>query len=143
MDELDIEIVKELEREKRSLRGLSRFLRVPITTLHNRIKKLEKKGVIKKYKAEVDWEALGFKVFAYVLIYVDATELKKLNKSQQDIKNALLSFEFVEECHIITGDADLIAKLKAKSTKELGELITKNIQSIMGISKTKTLICID
>ncbi len=143
MDAVDELILEELSREKLSLKKLSKKLSYPASTIHNRIKKLEEQKVIKKYKAEIDWEKAGFKVNAYILIYVDTTQLKKLNKDQRAIKEEISKFYFVEECNIITGDADLIAKIRAKTNKEMGRLLTEYIHGIEGIVKTKTLVCID
>lgn len=143
MDNIDEIILEELSKEKLELKNIGKKFRIPLSTLYHRIKKMEKNGIIKKYKAEINWKKIGYGVNVYVLIYVDTTQLKNLKKDQKSIKKQIDGFYFVEECHIITGDADLIAKIRAKTNEELGYLLTHYIHGIEGITKTKTLICID
>ena len=143
VDALDEDIVRELAREKSSLKELSKKLGIPLSTLHSRIKRLEKEGIIKRYRAEVAWERLGYTITAYVLIYVDTTKLKELRISQEKIREKIKKFPFVEECRIIAGEADLIAKIRARTTSELGKFLTSYIQQIKGVVKTKSIICLD
>ena len=143
MDALDESILEELSKKALSLKKLSKKLQINPSTLHRRIKKLESLGVIKKYKAEIDWKKAGFDVKAYILIYVDTSLLKKLNKNQKSIKKEIEKFYFVDECSIITGEADLIVKMRAKTNEDLGRLLTEYLHGIEGIVKTKTLVCLD
>lgn len=143
MDIIDEEILIELRKNaKQSGKRVARKLRIPLSTLYAKIKKLEEKGIIKSYVAQIDWRLMGFNITAYVLVFVDTSRLKQMGITQKDIVNKLRSFEFVEEASIITGDADIIIKLRARDTEHLSAILLEKIQSIEGISKTKTMVCI-
>ncbi len=143
MNELDEEILSELRKDaKIKLKTLSRKLGVPLSTLYLRIKKMEKEGLIKNYTITVDWPKLGYKLRAYVLVYVDTTKLKELRKTQQEILDEMKTLPFVETADMVTGDSDLLLTVRARDTDDLGKMLTERLQSIPGIVNTKTLVCI-
>ena len=68
MDDIDIQILRMLERDGRaSHEEIGRQLNLSRPTIHQRVKKLEAEGVIKRYKAMIDWSKLGqtINVFIY------------------------------------------------------------------------------
>ena len=143
MNELDEEILSELRKDaKIKLKTLSRKLSVPLSTLYLRIKKMEKEGLIRNYTINVDWPKLGYKLRAYVLVYVDTTKLKELRKTQQEIQDEMRTLPFVETADMVTGDSDLLLTVRARDTDDLGKMLTERLQAIPGIVNTKTLVCI-
>src|SRR3989344_4754356 len=86
LDETDIKILKILkENAKLRVREISKLIRKPITTVHNRIKKLTKEKVIKKYTVEFDDKKMGKDVDSFVLVAVNYGSLSKDNKTQEDL----------------------------------------------------------
>ncbi len=141
MDGLDSEIIGLLRKDaKVRLKKAARKLNVPTSTLHARIQKLEEDGILRHYSVEVDWKKMGYDLNAYVLVFVDTTKLKELRMTQKDILKQLRALPYVESADIVTGDADLIAHLRAKDSAELGRLLTEGVQNIAGVIKTKTLV---
>ena len=71
LDEKDLKVLQALiENSKARTSQLSKKLRMPITTIHNRIKKLEKLGVIKNYTVVPDYKKLGKGILSYILVTV-------------------------------------------------------------------------
>jgi len=144
MDAADESILEELQKNaKASLRQLARRLGIPLTTIYSRIGRLERNGIIRKYTVEIDWKRLGYGINAYIFVYVDHPRLKAARKTQKDIVRMLAGLPFVEIAEIVTGDADIIMKVRAKDTGDLGRLLMRYVQNIDGVEKTKTFVSIE
>ncbi len=141
MDDVDEDILAELRKDaKVSLKQLAKKFGVPLSTLYQRIKKLEEQGIIRNYTVDLDWRKLGYGIKAYVLVYVDTTRLKEMRKPQSEVLSELSRLPFVFDADMVTGESDLLLVLRAKDTDDLGRLITERIQGIPGIVNTKTLV---
>ena len=144
MDEKDEKVLKLLrENSKLTTHKISKRLLIPITTVHNRIKKLEKEGIIKRYTVELDNKKLGKNIAAYIHIVVDYKLLKEIKMSQQDLARKLKHYEFVEEAAMVTGGTDIIIKVRVKDIDELDDFVTKKLRNIDGIEKTQTMIILN
>ncbi|HSB47005.1 MAG TPA: Lrp/AsnC family transcriptional regulator [Candidatus Bilamarchaeum sp.] len=143
MDEADRLILEELTKDaKTSLKMLSRRLQMPLSTVYQRIKKMEQEKLITNYTVNVDWKKLGLSVKAYISVFVDTTRLKEMRKPQKEILEDLRRLPFVYDVEMVTGDADLIMIIRARDTHDLGRLLTEKVQSIPGITNTKSLVSI-
>ena len=144
VDQKDIRILKELKNNSRlSARGISEKTRIPITTVFNRIKRMEKSGVIRGYTAVLDEDKLGKHIAAYIMITVDYNFLKRTKVSQHELAMKLKQHEFVDEAAIITGIGDIILKIRATDLSELNKLVTENLRNIDGVEKTQTSVILD
>lgn len=144
VDQKDVRILKELKNNSRlSAREISKKARIPVTTVFNRIKRMEKSGVIKGYTAILDEDKLGKHIAAYIIITVDYNFLKKAKMSQHDLAMKLKEHEFVGEAAIITGIGDIILKIKAVDLSELNKFVTENLRNIDGVEKTQTSVILD
>src|SRR3990167_5232563 len=107
MDKKDEKILELLrENSKLTTHQISKKTLIPITTVHNRIKKLEKEGIIKRYTLELDNKKLGKNIAAYIHITVDYRLLKEIKISQHDLAKKLKQDESVEEAAMVTGGTD-------------------------------------
>lgn len=120
-----------------SLRELSRELGLPISTVHEKIRRLERGGFIKGYHAVLDQKKLGFTVTGYILISIDYSTTKA---SQAEIAAKAAKLPNVQEVHIIAGEWDLLAKVKSRSVEELGKLVTEKLRTIPGVGKTLSIV---
>ena len=67
IDETDLSIIEILRRDASlSTKEISKKIRIPITTIHNRIKKLKQEGVIQRYTIAIDEKKLGKLIYAYI-----------------------------------------------------------------------------
>ncbi len=144
LDKKDEAIISALkENAKLSTQQIARRTRIPITTVHNRIKKLEKEGVIKGYTVILDNKKIGKPLAAYILITVDYKLLKKLKRSQYELAQQLLKHPSVESSAMITGAADIIIKIRCSSVDELNEFVTVYLRNVEGVEKTQTAIVLN
>lgn len=141
LDETDIKILKILkENAKLRVREISKLIRKPITTVHNRIKKLTKEKVIKKYTVEFDDKKMGKDVDSFVLVAVNYGSLSKDNKTQEDLAKEIKKLSAVEEVVIVAGIKDIIIRVKEKDIECLNDFLINKLRKIKGVSKTQTVI---
>ena len=140
LDEKDLKILGVLkENAKLTTSQISKKTKIPITTVHNRIKGLEKVGVIKGYTVVLDHKLLGEEVLVYILVTVNYNiPGKKI--SQEDIANQIKKSQNVEEVNITTGENDMIVKARFGSISQLNDFITKTLRNIEGVDRTQTMV---
>jgi DNA-binding Lrp family transcriptional regulator len=143
IDDKDQKIIGVLkDHAEYTTRQIAKKTLLPITTVHNRIQKLRKNGVIKKYTIKLDSEALGKSFVAYILVSANLELLKKKNKTQYDLVNDIKKFYFVERADIVTGGTDLVVIIRVKDVQEFDNCLLNKLQLVEGIDKTQSLIVI-
>lgn len=113
---------------------IAKRLKDPSTTIHYNIKKLEKDGAIKAYKAVFDYKKIDEGFCAYVLINLSPDEYGDPERIAKDLAK---NYQ-IESVDIITGDWEIILKVRTKDQEEYYNLI-KNVISRKGITKIKSL----
>ena len=143
LDDKDLKILDLLkEHADYSTREIAKKTLLPITTIHNRIQKLRKQGVIQRYTIDVDYSRLDRNFVAYVLVSVNLRYLKTQNKTQYDIIKEMRKFHFVERVDIVTGLTDLVVIMRTKDVEEFDKCLMTKLQLIEGVEKTQSLIVI-
>jgi len=144
MDEKDEKILNILkENSKLSSQQISKKTLIPITTVHHRIKKLEKEGIIKKYTVILDNKKIGRPVSAYILINVGYKVLRRLKITPNDIMNKLKRHELVDEATVIAGSIDILIKVRVKDIDELNQFSIERLKNIEGVERTQTMVIMD
>ena len=144
LDKKDTAILTVLkENSKLSTQQIAKRTRIPITTVYNRTKKLEKEGVIKGYTVILDNKKIGKSIAAFILISVDYKRLKELKRSQYELAQRLLKHPAVESSAMITGASDIIIKIRCSSVDELNEFVTIFLRNVEGVEKTQTAIVLN
>lgn len=140
LDEKDLAILSLIQRNcKLTSKQIARKINSPITTVFAKIKRMEDLGVIKEYKAILDSGKLGYGVTAFILASVSyRMKDDETLFSQRDIAKEIAKFSKVQEVHIITGDWDLLIKLKAESVNAVGTFVVDKLRLVRGIEKTLT-----
>lgn len=105
--------------------------------VHQRIKKLEKSGIISGSHIKINSKVLGYKTMAFVGIYLD----KAMNNLTA--VNKLKMIPEILECHYTTGNWSVFVKILCKDNQHLMHLLTNSIQKIPGISRTETFISLE
>mgnify|MGYP001616566402 FL=1 len=139
-DKMILEVLKE-HADYATLQ-IAKKTRLPITTVHNRIQKLKKEKIIKKFTVDLDYHRLREGFRAYVLVSVDLSLLKQKNKSQYNVAKEIRNFPFVERVDIVSGGTDLVAMIRVKDVAEFDQVLLTKLQRIEGIDKTQSLIVI-
>jgi len=140
LDEKDLAILSLIQSNCRlTAREVARKIDSPITTVFAKIKRMEEIGVIKEYKAILDSQKLNSGTTAFILASVSyGTKNNATLFSQRDIAKEIAKFPEVQEVHIVTGDWDLLIKLKAESVDVVGKFVIDKLRIVKGIEKTLT-----
>ena len=143
LDDKDFLLLRILkENAKLSTKEISKKLLIPLTTAHNRIKKLEKMGAIRGYTVNLNDRALGT-ISAYILVSVDYNILKLKNTTQYDLVKTIKANNLVEQTSMVTGAHDIIIKVRVKNIQELDEFVTIYLRNQFGIEKTQTMVILN
>ncbi len=141
MDQIDEQILEILSgNAKTPMQKISQRLSIPITTVHNRIKRLEKHGIIRNYTINIDYERLGKEVYAIVLISLNHAVLKQANLSIKELMKKIKWISGVERVSEITGPKDIMIRVRASDVHELDRILTEDLRKVEGIEQTDTMI---
>jgi Lrp/AsnC family leucine-responsive transcriptional regulator len=136
MDQKDHKILGYLmENGRDKISDISRELDIPRVTVHERIQGMMKSGVIRKFTAVPDYEAIGLKFTAFIFVGFSANQ----RVSQRDLAKKIAQMREVSEVHIITGQWDLLLKARGNTLKEIGDLVLDRLREMEGIEKTETV----
>ena len=117
MDARDMNILALLEQDARlPYAEIGERVGLAASSVHDRVRKLERAGVIKGYRAEVDRAAVGFPITAIVSLALRPA-------SPGDIPRLVSEFPFVESCYSVAGDNSYALVVRAPDTKALEELV--------------------
>jgi len=137
LDEKDKQLLSILQENGRAtLKELSRLTGMRETTIFARIKRLEREGIIKEYRAILDPKALGKGTTAFILIKYDPS----FGFTQREVAEKISKLPEIQEVHIIAGDWDMIAKIREKDVESLGRVVLDKIREIEGVKETVSLI---
>jgi Lrp/AsnC family transcriptional regulator, leucine-responsive regulatory protein len=139
LDEIDREIVRILHANGRlNQERVAREVKLSRPAVHERIRRLEEEGVIRGYKALVDWAALGQPVTAFVWV---RTSGAKCRETGPVLMGLTCDGAAVEECYSVTGEWCLLLKVRAVSPSTLQDLIDE-IRDTPGIEATMTTVAL-
>jgi len=135
LDKTDKAILDILQDNSRmTIKEIARQLHLSTTPVFDRMKKLEKNGVIKKYVALVDGKKLGSQLIVFVNISISKHGKDALNA----FVKAITKFPEVLECHHISGDADFLLKLVLKDIAAYNDFIMEKMSIIQNIGKVES-----
>lgn len=135
VDAVDLMILRELREDcKRPMRELATKLRMHPNTLLQRIKRLEKSKVIRKYHADIDYKELGYDMHAIVMI-----KIKKSGLEDDNLLHDVAKLPEVVALYAVTGVSDCIATVKAKNRDDLVRIL-KAVQSQKAVLRTTSYL---
>jgi len=138
LDKKDLKILQIIQKNcQLSSKDIAKKVGSPITTVFSKIKRMEKMGIIKEYRAIVDPKKLGFSATAFILASVSYS-INGEKVSQREIAKEIAKFPEVQEVHIITGDWDLLIKIRAENVDKMGKFVIDKLRLVKGIEKTLT-----
>jgi len=144
LNEKDFKILEKLkENSKLTISEISEKTSIPITTVHNRIKKMEQTGVIKKYTLELNHSVLGNVITAYLMIHTSTMLANGLKVNQEDIVKEMKLLKQIDTIELLAGQGDILVKARVKDVNELNNAIIKQIKKIDGINNIQTMIVLN
>ena len=134
LDVIDRKILSLLQEDaKMTASNMSEKIGSPITTIYSRIKRLEDSGVIKGYKPVFDYEKLQRSTTAFIFANIDRQILGTEGYEDYSVSQQVSTFPEVQEVHIISGEWDLLIKVKEVSSEAIGEFIMNKLKRVPGI----------
>jgi Lrp/AsnC family transcriptional regulator, regulator for asnA, asnC and gidA len=138
IDKLDRKILNILMQDARTpYLEIARLCNVSGATVHLRIQKLEKLGIIRGSRLIIDSPKLGIGMCAFLGIYLDRGSHFK------EVVDQLKAIEEIVECHYTTGIYSIFAKIYCRDTAHLREVLNVKIQQIESVQRTETLISLE
>lgn len=135
MDTTDRKILNHLLTNARvSATALSSELAISNVATKQRIDKLEQKGIIRGYAADVDTKKLGYHTTAYIGIFLEKA------KYYEEVVHKLSAVPQILEAHFTTGNYSIFAKIIARDNEDLMSILSKHVQNIDGVARTETFI---
>ena len=140
LDEKDMAILELVqENSKLTAKQISKKIGAPITTVFAKIKRMEELSIIKEHRAILAPEKLEAGTAAFLLASVSyRAKTDDVPISQRIVAEEISKFPEVQEVHIITGDWDLLVKLRAESVDAVGKFVVDKLRLIKGLEKTLT-----
>jgi Lrp/AsnC family leucine-responsive transcriptional regulator len=134
IDDTDARILELLQRDGReSYAEVGQAVGMSGPSAHERVKKLEARGVIRGYSAQVDPTLLGYGVLAFIFIkQVPGT-------ISTDMTGDFIAIDEIEECHHLAGESDYLLKVRATDTRHL-ERVLHLIQQVGHVFTTETQV---
>ncbi|MBC5825798.1 MAG: Lrp/AsnC family transcriptional regulator [Candidatus Eremiobacteraeota bacterium] len=134
IDELDLRLLDTLQQNARSTYAeLAGLVGLTAPSVHERVKRLESRGIVRRYAAQLDGPLLGFALTALVSCFTAPETL------YDDFTANVSSLDEVCEVHSVAGDETYILKVTTRSTAHLDDFLTR-LKQIPGIVRTKTTI---
>jgi DNA-binding Lrp family transcriptional regulator len=135
-DDVDIRILSVLQEDCReSFNKISKKTGISVGTAFNRVRSLEKKGILKGYTAIIDSGKLGYSLTAIILVQAEGTYLT-------EIENEIAKSANVISVYDITGDYDATVIAKFKDRASLNSFI-KNLLTMPHIKRTVTNVALN
>ncbi len=140
MDEIDYSILHVLKKDARkTVAEISLHLGIPRATVHERISRMRKSGVIRRFTLEEDYSKTGLPTLSFVFVEYD----KGARTDQHEVARKIASVPGVLGVYIISGEWDMLVKVRGRSIEDIGSIIIENIRATPGVLKTYTMACFE
>jgi Lrp/AsnC family transcriptional regulator, leucine-responsive regulatory protein len=132
LDRIDLTLLSALQAEGRlRLEDLARRVELAPSSVHDRLRRLQRDGVIRRWTIEVSPEALGLSVLAMIGV--------QASRPCSEFIGALEQIREIEECHSVAGQLSVMLKVRVANTEHLLELIER-LRRIPGVDSTETTV---
>lgn len=135
LDQFDIDILYKLEEDgKKPYSQIADEMRISNTMVHQRVSRLQKEGVLKRYSIEIDEKLLGFEWGAFTGITLND------GSNTYQVVEELKKIPEVTECYHISGSYTLFIRIVAQSSEHMRNILYHKIEEIKGIQKTESMV---
>lgn len=135
LNRADLSILRVLETDARiSFSALAERTGVAKTPCWSRVQALEKAGVIKGYRAQLDAGALGRGLTVFAQVTIDFAQ-------HEAFEAAAVRHPSILECHTTTGAGDYLLRIVAADVGDLDQLLRKELARLPGVQRFSTTIC--
>ncbi len=133
INEINTKILNIIQQNARiSNAEIARQVGLAPSAVLERVRKLEERGVIRGYAAEIDATQVGFGLTAFVFV--------RTNECCSETDKFLAEIPEVLEVHDVAGDDSYLLKVRAKNTEELARLLRERLKNVPNVASTKTTV---
>ena len=137
-DKLDLQIISEMIKDASvSYQVLGKKLFVSAGTIHVRMKKLQRLGVITGSKYHINLRKIGYDITAFIGIYLEKSSLYDL------VAKELKKIPEIVRLNYTTGNYAMFAEIVCRDMEHLRRVLHDHLQYVKGIERTETLISLD
>ncbi len=134
LDRTDLRLLAALQRNARSTYAeLGALVGLKPPAVHDRVKRLEQRGFVRAYSAQLDARRVGYELTAFVSAYCSA------DLEYDAFTAATEAFPEIIEVHSVAGDETYLLKVVTRSTTHLDDFLTR-IKRVPGVARTRTTI---
>ena len=134
LDQRDLAILGALQADARAtFAEIGQKVGLAASTVHERVRRLERSGAIRAYRADVDPEPLGLFVTALVSV------MPLDPKQPDDLPVRVTEFPEVEACHSVAGDENYILKVRTRTTSDLEDFL-RRLREKAGVQTRTTVV---
>jgi Lrp/AsnC family leucine-responsive transcriptional regulator len=135
LDATDRMLLQLLQGDDRlPLAQLSKRIGAPASTLNDRIKRLQREGLIAGFHARLSPDAVGLNLLAFMLVAWNSPKVEQAFLKKIKVSPVVL------ECHHVTGAWNYLLKLRLANTRDLEKFLADTVKPIGGIERTETII---
>ena len=140
LDRTDLKILDDLQRNGRiSMTELADEVSLSTTPCSERVKRMEREGVIQGYYARVNPNALGRKLLVFLEIKLSA----KSGDVFEKVKKEIMHIPEVMECHLVSGDFDYLVKARLKEMNKYRQLLGEILQRLPASAESRSYVVME
>lgn len=137
MDLTDLKIISALQQKGRMTNvELAKINDLAPSSMLERVRKLEERGIIKGYRAVLDAKRLGYQVEAMVMLSLGRHQARNI----EDFEAGIRKVPEVRSCYHLAGRYDYILHVAVRDIDHLGELVKHTLGAIGGVEKQETFL---
>ena len=137
IDKLDLDILKILSKDsKTTFQEIAKKLTVSNTTIHVRVRRMQKLGIIKNFTISIDYYKLGFNYACYIGVYLDKAS------QYENVLSQLIKIDNITGLDFTTGKFSLFCKIRAIDSNDARNVISR-IHKINGVNRTETFLSLE
>lgn len=136
LDKTELALLRALENDARlSFADLGARVGLSKSPCWSRVQDLEKRGIIKGYRAEIDTAAVGLNLYAFVQVTLDSL-------IRTEFEAAVARHASVVQCFATAGDTDYLLQVLVPDISDLDRLLRTELSRLPGVVRVVTTVCV-
>jgi DNA-binding Lrp family transcriptional regulator len=136
LDSSDLKLIELLKSDSRaSVTSLAEEMGIARVTAHDRMVRLQREGIIRRFTVDIDAKAWGYDLRAFIF-----ARCERGNVDRREVAQRMCELPYVVRCNVIAGDWDLLVEVVSPSMDSLGDAILDELSKVGGIASTQTMV---
>jgi len=140
LDRIDLRILRVLQQDARiTHQKLAEQVHLSASSVHERVKRLQREGYILGYRAQLNPDKLGAALLVFVEVLLDRT----VHDVMDSFKAAVQARPEILECHLVAGGFDYLLKTRVADMAAYRHLLGSGIWTLPGVRETRTYVVME